>query len=68
MIFSIMLHLQSNQKLSFLVNHVKDYLPSKNYESFSITHTTKAVIDSIISSLNSSKPVGPNSKPLKILK
>ena len=46
----------------------KDYLPLKNYASFSITHTFKVEIDANISSTNKSKSTGPKSKTLKTLK
>ena len=45
-----------------------DYLPSKNYDSFSITPTSNAKIDAIIPSLSSNKSTGPNCIPLKICK
>ena len=44
------------------------YILSKNYDSFTITPTSKAEIDAIISSLNSNKSTGPNSMPLKLPK
>ena len=53
-------------KIKLSCKSVSDYLPSKNYDSFTITPTTKAKIDVIISSLNSNKSPGPNNIPLKI--
>ena len=55
-------------KIKFSCKSFNEYLPSKNYDSFTITPTSKAEIDAIISSLNSNKSTGPNSIPLKILK
>ena len=57
-IFAIMLLLLSSQKCSCKL--FKDYLLTKNYDSFSITPTSKAEIDAIISSINSNKSTGPN--------
>ena len=55
-------------KIKFRCKSFNDYLPSKNYDSFTITPTSKVENDVIISSLNSNKLTGPNSIPLKILK
>ena len=55
-------------KIKFSCKSFSEYLPSKYYDSFIITPTSKAEIDAIISSLNSNKSTGPNSIPLKILK
>ena len=61
--FSSLFHLQFNQKLSSCISFY-DYLPSKNFGSFTITPTS----DAIISSLNSNKSIGPKTTPLKIIK
>ena len=55
-------------KIKFSCKLCNDYRPSKNYDSFTISPTSKAEIDAIISSLNSNKSTGPNNIPLKILK
>ena len=48
-------------KIKFTCKSFNEYLPSKNYGSFTITSTSNAKIDEIISSLNSNKSRGPNS-------
>ena len=48
--------------------NISEYLPSKYYDSFIVSHTSKTEIDAIISFLNNNKSTGPNSIPLKILK
>ena len=53
-----MLLLLSSQKCSCKL--FKDYLLTKNYDSFSITPTSKAEIDAIISSINCNRSTGPN--------
>ena len=63
---SVALAIQS--KIKFSCKSFSEYLLSKYYDSFTITPTSKAEIDAIISSLNSNKSTGPNSIPLKILK
>ena len=56
-------------KIKFSYKSFSNYLPSKNYDSFSITSTSRAEIYAIISSLNYNKSTVPNSIPLiKILK
>ena len=55
-------------KIKFSCKSFNEYLPSKYYDCFTITLTSKAEIDVIISSLNSNKSISPNSIPLKILK
>ena len=55
-------------KIKFSCKSFNEYLPSKNYDSFTITPTSKAEIDTNISSLNSNKSTGPNRIPLKRLK
>ena len=55
-------------KIKFSCKSFNEYLPSKNYDSFTTTPTSKAETDAIISSLNSNKSTGPISIPLKILK
>ena len=51
-------------KTKFSCKPFNQYLPSKNYASFTITPTSKAETDEIISSLNSSNSTGANSIPL----
>ena len=53
-------------KIKFSCKSFNDYLPSKNYDSFTITPPSKAEIYAITSFLNSNKSRGPNSIPLKI--
>ena len=55
-------------KIKFSCKSFYDYLPSRNYNSFTITFTFKADIGAIISFLNSNKSAGLNCIPLKILK
>ena len=55
-------------KITFSCKSFNEYLPSKNYDSFTITPTYKGEIDEIISSLNRNKSTGLNSIPLKVLK
>ena len=47
-------------KIKFPCKSFNDYLPSKNYDSSTIT-TSKTEIDAIIFSLSSKKLTGPNS-------
>ena len=51
-------------KIKFSCKSFYYYLPSKNYDSFTITPTS----DAIISSLNGNKSIAPKITPLKILK
>ena len=55
-------------KIKFSCKSFNDYLFSKNYDSFTITPTSKTEINAITSSLSSNKLTGFNSIPLKILK
>ena len=55
-------------KIKFSCKPFNEYLPSKNYDSFTINPKSKTEIDAIISTLNSNNSTGLNSIPLKILK
>ena len=55
-------------KIMFSFKLFDDFLPSKNYDTFTITPTSKAETDAIISSQSRNKSAGPNIIPLKILK
>ena len=55
-------------KIKFSCKSFNEFLPSKNYGSFTINPKSKAEIDAIISTLNSNNSTGLNSIPLKILK
>ena len=48
--------------------HFSDYLQNPNNESFFLFHTTPEEVYDIIKTLKSSKSVGPNSVPTKIIK
>ena len=70
-IFNVFFHSVApaiQSKIKFSCKSFTEYLPSKNYSSFTIAPTSKAEIDVIISSLSSSESTGPNSIPFKILK
>ena len=55
-------------KIKFSCKSFNEFLPPKNYDSFTINPKSKAEIDAIISTLNSNNSTGLNSIPLKILK
>ena len=67
MIYSI-LALAVQSKIKFSNKSSKDYLPSRNYDSFSVTPTTTDEIDVIIFSLKCNKSTGSNNIHFKILK
>ena len=54
--------------IKFLSKYYTDYLSNINTNTFFITPTDKNEISFLISSLDSHKPSGPNSIPVKILK
>ena len=54
--------------ISFSHKHFSDFLKNRSNISFFVSPTDKTEIESVISSLDSNKSVGPNSIPTKILK
>ena len=54
--------------ISFSHKHFSDFLRNRSNISFFVSPTDKTKIEDFISSLDSSKSVGPNSIPTKILK
>ena len=64
----ILLHLQFNHKLSFVIIHLKLILLQRTMTLFFVTSASKAEIDAIISSLKSKKSAGTNSIHFKIFK
>ena len=54
--------------ISFSHKHFSDFLKNRSNISFFVSPADKIEIESIISSLNSKKSVGPTSIPTKILK
>ena len=67
-IFSTLLLQKCKQEIPFSYKSFPDYLPSTSEHSFFISPCTKEEISDIISTLNNSKSVGPNSIPTRILK
>ena len=55
-------------KIKFSSKSVSDFLSPNIHESIILSQITGDEISEIISSLNSSKPTGPNRIPIKILK
>ena len=67
-IFSITFsHQKVQSKIKFSNKYFRNFLSTKNNDSFIITATNKEEICKVISSLNINKSCGPNSIPTKIL-
>ena len=60
-------HQKVQSKIKFSNKYFRNFLSTKNNDSFIITATNKEEICKVISSLNINKSCGPNSIPTKIL-
>ena len=59
---------KTNESISPSQQHFSGFLKSRHQNSYFLSPANKSEMQNIISSLDSSKSIGPNSMPIKILK
>ena len=59
---------KTERNISLLQKHFSDFVKNRSNISLFVCPTDKTEIENVISSLDSNKPVGPNSIPTKVLR